>query len=136
MSDTSTQNQRPLGPEIPVAINSELLFQQVTTARDALEMITTDERERAIIDAARTRISGITELDGLDQAGERLKIKVITALRAAEKLIQNGKARINDPEISLELIQGWQSDLERNVPTRVYRIHTSLLDIMRSIEPV
>lgn len=125
---------KPNGPETTESEKSAA--ESIASARKALEAITTDAKERAIVEAARARISGVTELDDLDKAGDKLRIKVVTALRAAEKLIQDGKARIGDPEISLDLIQGWRADLEISAPTKVYRIHTSLLDILRSIELV
>ncbi len=125
---------KPNSPE--TAESEKSAAESIKSARQALEAITTDAKEKAIMESTRARISGATELDELDKTADKLRIKVVTALRAAEKLIQDGKVRLRDPEISLDLIQGWRADLERNAPTKVYRIHTSLLDILRNIEVI
>lgn len=113
------------------------LKQYIDAGIEALDATNTDPKVMAIAETARKHVSGVTPLsEDVDREGAHLTMQVVTALRAAEKSVRDGKANIHDPEISLEMITGWISDLERSGPTRVYRVCRSLKDILRSIKVI
>lgn len=111
-------------------LKQSLLWKQIMRTKDTLENTLTDEKLGEIRDAMRTSIGQNIKLETM---GSQLTHEVAMALYGMEKLIANGLATGEDPN----LIKGWAETIEmRNDPQYVLRIAATLRDIFRSVKIV
>lgn len=111
-------------------LKQSLLWKQIMRTKDTLENTLTDEKLGEIRDAMRTSIGQNIKLETM---GSQFTHEVIMALYGMEKLIVNGLATGEDPN----LIKGWAETIEmRNDPQYVLRIAATLRDIFRSVKIV
>ncbi len=111
-------------------LKQSLLWRQIMRTKDRLENILANNKLRKITDITRASIEDVMKLEKM---GDQLTYEVVMALYGMEKLIANGLARGEDPE----LIKSWIETITmRNDPKYIFQIATILRDIFRSVEMV
>lgn len=111
-------------------LKQSLLWKQIMRTKSQLENILADNKLRKITDITRASIEDVMKLEKM---GGQLTHEVVMALYGMEKLITNGLARGEDPN----LIKSWAETIEmRNDPKYIFQIATTLRDIFRSVEIV